>query len=212
MQRATRYAAAAIAALSSLAIAQSARAGSLTYATEVLYYNNNGTSMAAGRDDTSKALGVEENTYSSSDFLSLGIGGTAIFGFGTEFSGSVKIWETTWGYKSNQNQYDERVQVFFGNSANPDGEWDEIGTILNIEDNAYRGGFELLADSDKVYNFVKLVDVTPDARSGRDGFDVEAIAVRAVESSSEDVPEPATGLALLGLAAFGAGSSLLKRR
>ncbi|MBD2186315.1 PEP-CTERM sorting domain-containing protein [Aerosakkonema funiforme] len=194
-----------IAALPSLA-------GTLTYATKVEFYNNKGTPMDAYRTDTDNALGapqIDQSNNSNKDFLSLGIKGEAIFSFGTLFAGQVTLWETTWGNYTQQSQYDEQVQVFVGNDLNGSN-WLDIGTIKNITDNAFKNplGATLNINNNNTYKYVKLIDKSP-AGSGRDGFDVNAIAVMGVETAS--VPEPASALSLLALGAFGTGS-VLKRK
>ncbi|MGA9377865.1 MAG: PEP-CTERM sorting domain-containing protein [Phormidium sp.] len=187
-------------------------AGTLTYATQVESYDNKGTSMDAYRKDTSNALGapqVDASNNSNRDFLSLGIQGEAIFSFGTLFSGQVSLWETTWGTYNRQSQYDEKVRVFVGNDLNSN-DWLEIGTIENIDDDAFKDplGASVQIGNNNTYRYVKLVDNSP-RLSGRDGFDVNAIAVMGVDAAS--VPEPTSTLGLLALGTFGA-SSLLKRK
>lgn len=187
-------------------------AGTLTYATKVEFYDNKGTSMDNYRKDTSNALGapqLDPNNNSNQDFLSLGIGGEAIFSFGTLFSGQVTLWETTWGNYSQQSQYDEKVQVLVGNDLGSN-DWLDIGTIENIDDNAFKSplGASLQINNNNTYKYVKLIDKSP-RLAGRDGFDVNAIAVMGVDAVS--VPEPTSSLGLLALGTFGA-SSLLKRK
>ncbi|MFB2934350.1 PEP-CTERM sorting domain-containing protein [Aerosakkonemataceae cyanobacterium BLCC-F154] len=187
-------------------------AGTLTYATKVESYDNKGTSMDDYREDTSNALGapqLDANNNSNQDFLSLGIKGEAIFSFGTLFSGQVTLWETTWGNHTQQSQYDEKVKVFVGNYLSGN-DWLEIGTIANIANNAFKNplGASLEINNNNTYKYVKLVDNSPGG-SGRDGFDVNAIAVMGIDAAS--IPEPTSTLGLLALGTFGA-SSLLKRK
>lgn len=192
-------------AIAALGAAPSAAMG-LTYATSVESYNPGGGIGADYRKDTDNALGAPQFNYDSNrDFLSLGIGGEAIFSFDNPFHTSVTLWETTWGQKRNQSSYDERVEVFVGNAL--DGSWKSLGIIQNIADNAYRsedGATLSIADGNS-YNFLRLVDRSPN-RGGRDGFDVNAVASY---TSGQPVPEPAT---MSGLAVAAVGMVVARRR
>lgn len=188
----------------------SAAAAAQLYANSVEYYNNNGTAMDSYRQETENALGAPQ-PGSTQDFLSLGFGGEAIFGFGAAISGEITVWETTWGVKNQQSDYDERVEVFVGN--NLDGEWFSVGTIQNIADGAYYGdgsdgypGASVNTQDlygNQAFNYVRLVDQSPERR-GRDGFDVNAIA-----AAPADVPEPAAALGLV--MALGAATRLRRQ-
>ncbi|MEL6555215.1 MAG: PEP-CTERM sorting domain-containing protein [Cyanobacteria bacterium J06621_11] len=195
------------------------------YATDVVYYDNNNTSMGSYRKDTSNALGDpnltsdSESGYSGNkDFLSLGLGGRAVFNFGQDFAGEVSIWETTWGKKSQQSSYDERVDIYYGNFdsntdwdslANDLSQWTNAGEILNIQDNAYNkaaGATNAGFAPTGVFNHVLLVDKSQ-KKGGRDGFDVNAIAVQGVEK--QEVPEP---LSVAGILFVGALSTQTLRK
>jgi PEP-CTERM motif len=141
------------------------------------------------------------------DFLSLGLGGSAIFAFGQEFLPEVTLWETTWGKKTKQSDYDERVEVLVGNDLNT---WVSLGIIKNVADGAYdqTGGATIASQDNNTYNYIKLIDVSPKGTLSADGFDVNAIAVRGV---SRSIPEPGSLLGLLAFGIFG-GSSVWKRR
>lgn len=166
--------------------------------------------QTAQRTNVNNALDAPQ-ADATHDFLSLGFGGEVIFSFGGMFSDRVTVWETTWGTKNHQNNYDERVEVFVGN----DGEdWLSLGVIENINHGAYdhnqgdglsNMGATLNIGNDNLYEFVKLVDMSPMVQ-GRDGFDVNAIAVNI-----ESVPEPTTTLGLLTVGAL-ATASMLKRK
>lgn len=181
------------------------RAGSLTYATQVDSYIPGSGITEAYRKNTAGALGAPQLNYdSNTDFLSLGRGGEAIFSFGTLFSGKVSLWETTWGKKNSQSDYDERVAVFVGNLLNgQESDWLRIGEIWNIRDNAYRSatGASLSIGNNNAYQYLKLVDLTPRGNSD-DGFDVNAVAVEAI-------PEPLT---MSGLALGVSGMMMARRR
>ena len=58
----------------------------------VEYYNGASYGAVGDRTDVTNAIG---NT--TGDFLSLGLGGTAIFSFGTVFETVATVTEVTWG-------------------------------------------------------------------------------------------------------------------
>ena len=199
--------------------ASNAQAAAL-YATDVVYYNNNGTAMDNYRKNTANALGSpnltadSNNGYDGSkDFLSLGLGGRAIFDFGQDFSGNATLWETTWGdRKSNQSSHDERVDIYYGNFsagadwgvlANDLTQWTSAGEIFNIRDGAYNtaaGATNAGSAPSGVFNRILLVDKSS-AKSSKDGFDVNAIAVQGIEQ--QQIPEHTSILGLLMVGALG---------
>jgi hypothetical protein len=193
-----------------------ARAGGLTFATSVDSYTK-GTSGTRGqiaddRDNLVEALGApgEPGTAykpsSNNKFLSLGLGGEAIFSFGTLFRNKVQLWETTWGTYSNQSGYDEQVDVYAQSVGSSD--WELLRRVRNIADGAYKAeGASIALTAGKVYQKLKLVDKSAVA-GGRDGWDVAAIGVEGV-SSAEAVPEPTT---MAGLALAGSGFLAARRR
>ncbi|AFY48255.1 hypothetical protein Nos7524_2413 [Nostoc sp. PCC 7524] len=184
----------------------------LSYATKVLEYNAGAGIQESFRTNTNNALGTPQadpSNNSNKNFLSLGLGGSAIFEFGGKFLPEVTLWETTWGgtAKRDQNYHNEKVEVFVGNDLK---NWISLGIIENIDDGAYinPGGATIKAKDQNIattlFQYLKLVDVSPTkatqtatekATSG-DGFDVNAVAVKTVQS----VPEPGS---ILGLLAFG---------
>lgn len=198
------------------------------FATGVVEYNQ-GKGVSKSRSIEEKALGsydksfvgtkesetslknffignkTEENNKNY-DFLSLGFDGSAIFEFGTLFLPEITVWETTHGDKGrNQNRYDEQVEVFVGNELGEGAEWISLGIIENIADGAYDNsdGATIAADENseafgQLFQYVKLVDKS-EVKNGRDGFDVNAIAVKSV-------PEPASILGLLTVGVVSAGS------
>jgi hypothetical protein len=179
-----------------------ASASSLSYATTVEQYNA-GSGVIGDRGNTDNALGAPQ-ADDTNNFLSLGMEGDAIFSFGGLFNGSVTVWETTWGHKSQQSDYDEQIEVFVGNNIDEVENWLRIGEILNIQDGAYDGdqndgevnsGATLDIGNDESYKYVRVVDTSN--QSG-DGFDVNAIGVNPVEpgEASASVPEPGSMFAL----------------
>ncbi|NJK36741.1 MAG: PEP-CTERM sorting domain-containing protein [Oscillatoriales cyanobacterium RM2_1_1] len=202
-----------------------------TFATKVEYYNqgkfnfNNATKTAA-RSNTDNVLGAPQ-ADGTKDFLSLGVGGWGIFSFDTWFSGDITLWETTWGFKNKQSDYDEQVEVYVGTdldfaagdlaSTLGSGNWFDVGRVKNIADGAYDtnqkdgvagSGATINIGNSNLYKYILLVDKSADLKD-RDGFDVNAISVNPATPTS--VPEPASVLGLLTLGGLGAGS-LLKRK
>lgn len=188
--------------------ANSANAASLTYAETVESYTQgeftyDDPGKIATRTNVNNALGAPEDD-ATDNFLSLGFGGEAVFSFGGMFSEQVKVWETTLGGYNSQDEYDEQVEVFVGNDLE---NWLSIGVIENIADGAYTDGATLDIGNDNLYQFVRLVDLSP-VSEDRDGFDVNAIAVN---TGMESVPEPTSILGLLTVGILGA-TSLHKRK
>ena len=100
------------------------------FATKAKY--TEGSNITRDRDNRTNAdnaLGSYLDTYDqqkhkseenfllnkNKDFLSLGLGGEAIFEFGQYFFPEITLWETTWGEKDGLKQHDERLEVFVGN-------------------------------------------------------------------------------------------------
>lgn len=206
-------------ALASALIAAPSQAAGLTYAQRVeaiqfgTYRRDDGTYR---RNTDNALLSYDKNATrvqggqirfnpESRDFLSLGLGGKAIFSFGTDFTQEVRIWETTWGSHNNQSAHDERVKIFVGNTASFDAtDWVALGDVWNIRDQADRkvDGVQRRINDGRTYRYVKVVDISPSNTRSLDGFDVNAIAVRAV-------PEPTT---MSGLAIAAGGVFAMRRR
>lgn len=197
------------------------------FATGVVEYTEGSGITDAQRErrtDTDNALGSYLNSYDQQkhgseenflvnknlDFLSLGLGGEAIFEFGEYFFPEITLWETTWGEKTGQGQHDERLEVLVGNDLE---EWVSLGVIENIAGSAYNSvdgatisaaeGSEL---SNQLFRYVKVIDQSPVPGTSRDGFDVNAIAAKGSGKFVKAVPEPASILGLLTVGVFGAGS------
>lgn len=205
--------------LASTLVSVPAQAADLTFATKVEAYNpgfatydGSKTVVANDRDNPTEALGAFNvptgDVYNSGNnkFLSLGLGGSAIFSFGTLFQNQVRLWETTWGYKSSQEAYDEEVEVYVSKNLN---DWSFVKLVKNIADGAYntKTGTVVNLPVGEIYQYVKLVDKSAQVRD-RDGWDVSAIAVEAAPSAAA-APEPTT---MAGLALAGAGLTAYRRR
>ncbi|AKG20691.1 PEP-CTERM sorting domain-containing protein [Calothrix sp. 336/3] len=187
----------------------------LDFATNVFNYQEGKGISERFRANTDNAKGRPQSG-DTRNFLSLGLGGSAIFEFGEYFFPEITIWETTWGTQKNQNGHNEKVEVLVGNDLN---NWISLGIIENIDDGAYikPEGATIKAQDKNIANtlfrYVKLVDKSPTiststekATSG-DGFDVNAIAVKGAKA----VPEPTSMMGLLTFGAIGA-NSLYKRK
>jgi hypothetical protein len=153
----------------------SSASASTTYAT-LVDYNPVGT-IAADRSVPSNALGPSDGL-----FLSLGLTGSAVFSFGTDFTGPSAVVEVTNG---NRSDYVETAQVWGGTSYNSDTNSLTGFTLLGVIDNSLPTA--ILAFTG-IYKFLAIVDTSSGA--GRDGFDIDSVSVSAV-------PLPA-GAALLG--------------
>lgn len=196
------------------------------FATGVVEYTEGSgiNSQQSWRTDTDNALGSYLDTYDqqkhgseekfliskNKDFLSLGLGGEAIFEFGEYFFPEITVWETTWGEKKGQGEHDERLEVLVSNDLE---EWVTLGIIENIAGGAYNSvdGATIGADegselSEQLFRYVKVVDESPNPGTSRDGFDVNAIAVKGSGKFVKAVPEPASILGLLTVGVVGAGS------
>lgn len=158
-----------------------AAASTIHYADSV-NWTNNGT-VAMGRDNPNNALGAPDG-----QFLSLGLGGEATFGFSTLFSGSASVFEVTFG---NRASYPESADIYVGLGSGPMTLVTSITNILGQTTFSFTG----------VWDTMKIVDTSPWVQ-GRDGFDLDAVGVAPV-------PLPAAGLLLFGSLV---GLRLLRRR
>lgn len=153
----------------SFALALPAAAASV-FATDVLATTGGGV---AGRDVATDTLGGPDGS-----FYSLGGGGSIDLGFGTNITGEITIYETTFG--SRQNWF-ESAEVYGLNM----GVATLIGTISNVtEPNVLMTAM--------IFDSLRIVDTTPGGtfQFTDGGFDIDAVSAAAV-------PLPA-GLVLLG--------------
>ena len=137
------------------------------------------------RGDASRALGAEDGR-----FLSLGLGGSATFGFGTLFNPIGKVFEVTFG---SPRRTPEAADIF--------GSFRGVRTFLGSVTNGGPGTFSFAG----LFDQLVFVDTTTvlGPRKG-DGFDIDAINV-----TPAPIPLPAGGLLLLGALAAVLG---LRRR
>lgn len=163
-----------------------AGANATTYATEVEW---------DGIFDPANSRTIVDNALGERDgvFLSLGLGGEAIFGFGGTFTGPGSIFEVTYGSRQN---YVETADVWVGNAATP-ADFTKVASIVNDTDGAIEFTF------DGIFDALKIVDTS--SGNGRDGFDIDAVGVSLVNEATTPVPLPASVLLLgAGLAGLGA--------
>ena len=178
----TRSIALAAAAMASIGAVTSVQAATVN-AVEVTNYAPGTGITDPNRKVTGNALGA-----ANGNFLSLGLGGSAVFSFGTNFGSPGAVFEITNGSRS---QYVETADIF----GSLDGlSWTKLASITNA---TLSNTFTFSG----VYAFLKVSDTSP-AGAGRDGFDIDSISVSAV-------PVPAAGILLLG--ALG-GLAAVRRR
>jgi hypothetical protein len=145
-----------------------------------------GSGVSATRAMTSNALGDADGK-----FLSLGLGGSATFSFGTLFRPIGSIVEITFG--NHRETYYESANVF--------GILNGVSTFLGSISNALE---TTTISFSGVFDQLKFADTSLVVK-GRDGFDIDSITVTAAE-----VPLPASGLLLIP--ALGAVALRRRRR
>ena len=173
---------------STFAVAAGAADAATLWATSVEYTQGSGITDLT-RTNTANALGATDGS-----FLSLGIGGTAVFSFGQQFTAPVVIVEFNKS-KSATNYY-EAVEVY---GLLLDGTSVFLTTVENIYAQAETGGYTI--SGDYVFDKLLLVDIS-EAGKNRDGFDIDSISVTAYVASGGEtiapVPLPAAGFLLAG--------------
>jgi hypothetical protein len=131
-------------------------------------------SSSTSRTNPNNALGGPADGR----FLSLGLGGMAVFDFGVMFDTNSTVFEVTWGnvadYPESLNIYTSTsysLDSFYGDGSN----WTLQRSLTNLA--AQGGGAVSLTGGP--WRYVLLKDTSPIV-SGRDGFDVDAISVSPV--------------------------------
>jgi len=176
-----------------------------TYATDVRWNKGSNVTLSdsvGSRYNQTSALGAP-----SLDFLSLGIGGLAVFDFGVDFNSAAIVFETTGGNRATYAL--ERANVYVANSIY-DSTFNLLSTVNGLASISTTGFTSVgIIDNRSVstvldvaggpFRYVLIQDISASG-SGLDGFDVNAVGVAPV-------PEPGTmvllGAGLLGLAIFG---------
>lgn len=180
-----------------LAVTASAGNAAVYYADEIIVESPgicNGSVADCNADDRK----IKENALGETDgkFYSLGLGGSAIFGFAIDLfpAGTVSAFEITFNRFSEHN---EAAAVYTLDSAF--NVVQSLGTIVNKPD----GNGSVYAS--QAFSYIRLVDVSQsyfDVTQSFDGYDVDSVGVAPV-------PLPAAGVLLLaGLGGFAA----LRRR
>lgn len=179
-----------------------ADATAYTYATDARWDNGlhaTPSDTAGSRYNYASALGAPNAT-----FLSLGLGGLAVFDFGTNFNAAAIIFETTNG---NRLSYPEYANIYVAGSAyastfaalNAANGLASISpsnfTFIKKISNQMESTVVDLSLFDGPFRYVLLQDASRDLGPGYDGFDVNAVGVTAV-------PEPGT-MVLLGIGLAG---------
>ena len=176
------------------------------WATDVVWEAGNRVETNTFRANTQNALGApDKDNADDKNFLSLGLGGYAIFDFGAEFAGTVEVIETTWGNRKGHKEYAEvwvadsgfDFDAYVTGEGFPEDDFTFAAQIGNQDAQGY-SEVDLTDLSDSPFRYVAIVDQT----GGRkDGFDVNAVGVSPVQVNP--TPEPSAillfGMGLAGL-------------
>lgn len=177
-----------LALATTLAMVLPLAAGAATiHATDVTYFKGQG--VKGERAESTRALGAADDR-----FLSLGLGGAAVFSFGQLFVGPASVTEVTLGSRP---AHVEEVRVFVsetfvkGTNRFDETAFREVGRITNAS--------PLTAlNFSGVFRYLALLDTSP-RQAGRDGFDIDSISVVAAPLPAKltAVPVPASAPLLL---------------
>lgn len=156
--------------------------GFASYATTASYDSTSGVPL--NRSYTDNALGAPDKypfvSGSNIDFMSLGVDGSGIYTFGTKFTSSVTVYETSWGSRTGYLEYAEILGSTDGDK------WSSLGYVNN---QASDGSYTI--DFAGVFSYLMIKDITTDAKNmlpsdvymgaaaNGDGFDVNAVSAQA---------------------------------
>ncbi|MFP4310103.1 MAG: PEP-CTERM sorting domain-containing protein [Desulfococcaceae bacterium] len=176
------------------------------WATDVAWEAGNRAKMDSFRANTDNALGSpDKDNAGDKNFLSLGLGGHAIFDFGAEFAGTVEVVETTWGNRGGHKEFAEvwvagsgfDFDAYVTGEGFPEEDFVFAGQIDNQDAQGY-SAVDLTGLSDSPFRYVAILDRTG---GNKDGFDVNAVGVSPVQVNP--TPEPGAillfGMGLAGL-------------
>lgn len=173
-------------------------------------FDGNGTAGESTRGDPDNALGTEDG-----NFLSLGLGGLAVFGFDQDFTGPGSVFEVTFNCSDVGGtcvQHPEQVRVWTGTTYAADGSFDitgfsDQGTVQNGD--AQDGATVTIGGN---FTYLALADESSAlGEESFDGFDVDAVSVTEIQEPDVDIPVPAT-LGLLGAGLIGVGVAMRRRK
>lgn len=197
-----------------IAVAAPAGAVTYTYATAVDWVNNGTVGTANNRNVPANALGAPNGS-----FLSLGLTkpvganpygsnpGFAVFDFGSVFSGSGIVVETTFGCSGTGSvctNYKEQVEVRFGLDyafgTHDFADLADFTTGASLIGNAdAQGTGKVFTIAGGPFRYLALIDRSRELGTvSTDGFDVDAVGVTAVPVPAA-LPMLAAGLGVLSL-------------
>lgn len=152
------------------------------------------------RSNPGDALGAPDQVGNTEGgFLSLGMGGIAVFGFASPFTGEGRVFEVTFGCSGPQKpgglcNYSETADVYVFNGAyTPRAGAFTLADLAGFQFAGSVGNGDANTDAGAPFTvtgpfrFLALVDTS---KQGGDGFDVDAVRVSAV-------PLPAPALLLM---------------
>ncbi len=172
-----------------------------------------GLGDAGIRDLRNKHLDANALGKDTGTARSLGVGGSAVFSFGTDFTGKVRIWDPASGDCNSAGRgcssQTGQVSVFASNTWNVDAsgfpidpsQWTLLGALGQSDT---RNGHTLVTTG--VFRYLLIVDHGTGTGRFNDGFDIGRVSVLPAASRIAPVPIPAAGWlfggGLIGLVAF----------
>ncbi|WP_421902326.1 VPLPA-CTERM sorting domain-containing protein [Maridesulfovibrio sp.] len=162
-----------------------------TFANDVDYFMGSGLSASSVRANSLNSLGsydapaVDGQNIAvggNYNFLSLGMGGSAVFSFGSTFTGAVTIYETTWNRPNNHNEYAQvwggTADVMSDSGINLGSDaWVLLSPSIYNQNVDSSGGQTVFTNG--IYSYLKITDITGSVQGGTngDGFDINAVSV-----------------------------------